>query len=188
MARRRSEDKRNAILAAATRVIGAQGMGATTAEIAREAGVATGSLFVYFKTKAELLNELYVDLRRAMAAAAMRGVAPEGESRRQFLHLWTNWTGWGVTHPKKRRVLALLEVSEEMTAESRAAGQRAMAGMGELVVRVHENGAMHGASLGLVVALMESAAGATMDMMVRDRANAEAHGRMGFEAVWRMIG
>ena len=44
MARPKSEDKRNAIMEAATRVIAAQGLGAPTMKIAEEAGVANGSL------------------------------------------------------------------------------------------------------------------------------------------------
>jgi AcrR family transcriptional regulator len=53
MARPKSEDKRNAIMAAAIRVIAAQGLAAPTATIAKEAGVANGSLFNYFETKAD---------------------------------------------------------------------------------------------------------------------------------------
>jgi AcrR family transcriptional regulator len=44
-------------MTAATRVIAAQGLSAPTAVIAREAGVANGSLFTYFETKADLIND-----------------------------------------------------------------------------------------------------------------------------------
>ena len=47
MARPKSEDKRNAIMEAATRVIVAQGLGGPTATIAQEAGISNGSLFTY---------------------------------------------------------------------------------------------------------------------------------------------
>jgi AcrR family transcriptional regulator len=42
MARPESEDKRDALMAAATRVIAAQGLSAPTAVIAGEAGVSNG--------------------------------------------------------------------------------------------------------------------------------------------------
>ena len=74
MPRPRSDDKRAAIMSAATRVIAAQGLGAATATIAREAGVSNGSLFTYFDTKADLLNQLYLELKTDMAAAALFGV------------------------------------------------------------------------------------------------------------------
>jgi AcrR family transcriptional regulator len=51
MARPRSEDKRNAILEAATEVVAEQGVSAPTARIAKRAGVAEGTLFTYFENK-----------------------------------------------------------------------------------------------------------------------------------------
>src|SRR5579864_320739 len=71
MARPRSEDKRNAILAAAAQVIAEQGIGAPTARIARLAGVAEGTLFTYFDTKDELLNQLYLEIKAELREAMM---------------------------------------------------------------------------------------------------------------------
>ena len=73
IARPKSEDKRNAIMEAATRVIVKQGLSAPTATIAQEAGVSNGSLFTYFETKADLFNQLYLELKAGMAAAALDG-------------------------------------------------------------------------------------------------------------------
>ena len=69
MARPRSEDKRNALMAAATRVIVTQGLSAPTAMIAQEAAVSNGSLFTYFETKADLFNQLYLELKAGYAAS-----------------------------------------------------------------------------------------------------------------------
>jgi AcrR family transcriptional regulator len=187
MARPRSEDKRSAILAAAARIIVTQGLGASTAAIAKEAGVANGSLFTYFETKTELLNRLYVELKSEMAAAAMAGLDPETGLREQMLLLWTNWMRWAVESPEKRRALAQLGVSDEVTRESREAGHAVMRGIGELVARCREQGPMRGAPMGFVVTVMNALAEATMDFMVQDPAHAEEHCRTGFEAAWRAI-
>jgi AcrR family transcriptional regulator len=61
MARVRSPEKRSAILQAAMHEIAEGGLGAPTAKIARRAGVAAGTLFLYFANKEELLNELYLE-------------------------------------------------------------------------------------------------------------------------------
>ena len=63
MPRPRSDEKRSAILAAATRVIVAEGLSAPTMGIAKEAGIANGSLFTYFETKADLFNQLYLEIK-----------------------------------------------------------------------------------------------------------------------------
>src|SRR5271154_2000042 len=106
MARQKSDDRRHAILMAATRVIGAQGLGAPTALIAQEAGVSNGSLFTYFDTKAKLLNELYLELKAEMASSAVDGLPAGAELREQFFHIWSNWMSWAVSNPEKRRALA----------------------------------------------------------------------------------
>jgi len=56
MARPLDQTKRRAILDAALRIISGEGLSATTAQIAREAGVSAGSLFTYFPDKNTLLN------------------------------------------------------------------------------------------------------------------------------------
>src|ERR1700677_5342985 len=73
MAKPRSEDKRNSILSAATKVFAERGLGAPTAAITSAAGIAEGSLFTYFKTKDELINALYRELKLELADAMMSG-------------------------------------------------------------------------------------------------------------------
>jgi AcrR family transcriptional regulator len=75
MPRPKSDKKRNAILKAATGIIVTQGLSAPTAGIAKEAGIANGSLFTYFETKADLFNQLYLELKIEMASAAMKNHA-----------------------------------------------------------------------------------------------------------------
>lgn len=85
MARPKSEDKKQALLEAATAAFAQSGIAASTSAIARSAGVAEGTLFRYFATKDELLNELYLAIKlrlvRTMIAARK---APERE-RAQYL-------------------------------------------------------------------------------------------------------
>jgi AcrR family transcriptional regulator len=187
MARPRSEDKRNAIMAAATRVIVTHGLSAATAMIAQEAGVANGSLFTYFETKADLFNQLYLELKAEMASVALEGLSAEADLRTQVFHIWSNWMGWAVAHPEKRRALAQLGVSDEITPASRAAGHKTMAGIGELLERSRANGPLRDAPMGFVVAIMNSLADATMDFMIQDPTHAKKHCEVGFEALWRVI-
>jgi AcrR family transcriptional regulator len=158
MARPRSEDKRNAILAAATRVIVAQGLSAPTAMIAQEAAVSNGSLFTYFETKTDLFNALYLELKAGMASAALEGLPAKAELREQFFFLWSNWMRWAVSNPQKRRALAQLGVSDEITPATRAVGHKTMAKIAELLDRCCANGPMRDAPKGFVSAIMSSLA------------------------------
>jgi AcrR family transcriptional regulator len=187
MPRPKSDDKRTAILEAATRIIVVQGLGAPTAGIAKEAGVANGSLFTYFETKADLFNHLYLELKTEMASMAMKDLPQGSELRNQFFHIWQNWTAWAVTFPEKRRALAQLSVSDEITPETRSAGHKTMAGIAELLEQIRANGPMRKVPMAFVGGIMNSVAEATMDFMTQDPVNAKKHCKVGFEALWRVI-
>jgi AcrR family transcriptional regulator len=187
MARPRSDDKRSAIIAAAIRVIASEGPGAATATIAKEAGVSNGSLFTYFETKADLLNQLYVELKAETAAAALDGLPTKSGIRKQVFHMWSHWLRWATSCPEKRRTLAHLDVSDDITSGSRQTAHHTMAGIAKLLERSRENGPMRDAPLGFVVALMSALADATIDFMIRDPANADKHCVAAFDALWRMV-
>jgi len=187
MPRPRSEDRRNAILSAATRVIAAEGLGAATAAIAKDAGVSNGSLFVYFGTKAVLLNELYVTLKKEMGAVAVAGLPVDSDVREQVLHMWNQWLRWATSCPEKRRALAQLQVADDITADSHRAVSSAFSGIADLLERSRASGPMRDTPLGFVLTLTTAIADAAIDAIIREPADAEARGSVAFEAMWRVL-
>jgi AcrR family transcriptional regulator len=187
MPRAKSDDKRSAILAAATRMIVTQGLSAPTMGIAKEAGISNGSLFTYFTTKSDLFNQLYLDLKAEMASAAMKDVREGADLREQLFQVWRSWTNWAVSFPEKRRALAQLSVSDEITHETRAAAHKAMTRIGELLERSRAKGPMSKTPMSFVLMLMNSIAEGTMDFMTQDPTNAKKHCKTGFDALWRMV-
>lgn len=187
MARANSVDKRNAILDAATHVIAAQGLGAPTAAIAKHAGVSNGTLFAYFPTKAELLNQLFVELNAEMASAALDGLPKAVTPRSQMEYMWKGWLRWAAHDPDKRRSLAHLSVSDEITQTSRECAHRAMADVAVFIDRFRRDGVLRDAPLGLVASLLNAVADATFDFVIRDPAYTEVHQKAGFDALWKML-
>lgn len=187
MARPKSDDKRNALMAAATRVIVTHGLGAPTALIAQEAGVANGSLFTYFETKADLFDQLYLELKTDMASAGLEGFPARAKLREQMFHIWSNWARWATANPAKRRALALLSVSDDITKSNLAAGQKVMAPIAEVLERSRAKGPMRDAPMEFVVAILTSVVSTAMDFMVQDPTHADKHCRAGFDAFWRTI-
>ncbi|GAC1330138.1 MAG: TetR/AcrR family transcriptional regulator [Chloroflexota bacterium] len=174
-------------MTAAVRVIATQGLGAATATIAQEAGVSNGSLFNYFSTKVDLLNQLYVDLKIEMAAAALHGLPTERDIREQVRSMWTHWLHWATAFPDKRRTLAQLDVSDIITAESHQIASDALADVRTLLDRSRAHGPMGNAPLDFIVALMSGLTNATIAFMIDDPDNAETHCMAGFEALWRIV-
>jgi len=79
-------DKRERILAATAKLIVRNGLQSSMAEIASTAGVATGSLYTYFKSKDDLIRGVYAQLTEAIVAALIvehdAATSPEARLRR----------------------------------------------------------------------------------------------------------
>jgi AcrR family transcriptional regulator len=186
MARPRSEEKRNAILDAATRVIAVEGVSAPTAKIAKLARVAEGTLFTYFNNKDELLNELYVQLKAELRALMLLEAATVAKksARSIALHAWTRYVSWGVANPEKRRVLAQLGVSERLTEQSRAAGMAGFTDLNAFLSQTAGSKVLRQQPAAFVGSILGAIAETTMDFMARDPARAQLYSQAGFEAFW----
>ncbi|MDR3516081.1 MAG: TetR/AcrR family transcriptional regulator [Azospirillaceae bacterium] len=174
-------------MAAAVRVIAVQGLSAPTALIAKEAGISNGSLFTYFPTKTDLLNQLYVGLKVEMAGTALADFPAKGDVKAQLHSVWSHWLVWTMTNPEKRRALTHLGVADEITAQSRQASRQAMAPVADLLERSRAVGPMRDMPLSFVVTLMSVLAEATIDTMLQDPNNNEHYAQAGFDAMWRML-
>jgi AcrR family transcriptional regulator len=119
VARPLSEEKRDALLGAASDLIAQVGISAPTAKIAKAAGVSEGTLFTYFPTKDDLLNQLLIEIE-AKLAETMSAPYPEKSSPRERLFIvWSRLIEWGLNHSTSRKTLSQLKVSDRVTSESR---------------------------------------------------------------------
>ncbi len=136
MARPRSGNKQRAILDAALRICAERGIGgAPTSAISKAAGIAEGSLFTYFKTKDELLNELYRSLR--MEFSRNLDGFPLGENAKTRLrYIWDKFLELGAAHPEQLKVLGQLRASGKLLKENESpnfAQVELLKAMGEVV-------------------------------------------------------
>lgn len=97
-------DKRTKILKAALELFTEHGFrGTSTAEIARSAGVATGTLFHHFRSKEVLIEELYVDAKTALAEHICAKLDKSANFRDQLRSLWYAFCCWGVENESQYR-------------------------------------------------------------------------------------
>ena len=187
MARPRNPGHRDALLAAATRVFAAEGLGASTSAIARDAGVSAGTLFVYFETKSTLVNDLYVALKTEMARRATEDLPAGSTPREQLRSMWCHWVAWATDQPDKRRALAHLGVAEEVTGDSRRAVHAAYADIAETVAGIVADGPMRELPLGFAMTLMSAITDATIDDLLRDPDPSGTRSARAFDAMWRAL-
>jgi AcrR family transcriptional regulator len=187
MARPRSEDKRNALLDSALRVFAEQGLGAPTAKIAKGASVAEGTLFNYFENKDELLNQLYLELKAQLRDVMLPGYPRDADLKSRLRHAWHAYVGWGVEHPQKRKVMALLMMCERVSEASKIAGSEAFNDISKHMQEGLKSGALREQPPTFIAAIMRSLADTTMDFMSAEPQQAERYCTAGFEAYWNAI-
>lgn len=99
-------DKQEAILETALTLFTERGFfGTPTSLISKEAGVATGTLFFYFKTKEDLIDTLYRRVKSEAAQAMGRGLDQETTAQAKLLRLGKNAIGWGIENQKKLKFM-----------------------------------------------------------------------------------
>jgi AcrR family transcriptional regulator len=187
MARVRSPEKRSAILEAAVHEIAESGLGAPTAKIAQRAGIAAGTLFTYFASKEELLNELYVELKAEVYTRVSAGFPQKGSLERRVRHIWASYLDWAIEFPKKQKVSAQLGVSGVITAETRA---RTAAGRGDIEMTLSELGkrdAMRELPSGFAAAMMSAMQEATMVFIAKQPKQRDKLIERAFRVFWSVV-
>jgi AcrR family transcriptional regulator len=184
MARPKSEDRRAALLDAATKVFAESGLAAPTSLISRTAKVAEGSLFTYFKTKEALVNELYRDLRLQLADAVMRGFPRRGSIRERLEHVWSGYVKWGIENPAARRALRLVSMSHVITPEVRAETSVVFAEVERLHADALEQKKTQHIPPRIVDLAIKALAEMTMDLIEREPKRAEELRQVGFRMLW----
>lgn len=123
MVRELQPEKREKFLAAALNLFVENGVQRTsTAEIAREAGTAAGTLFLYFPTKQHLINELVLQIGRQQAENIESQLRPELTARESFWTIWESSVRWFLANPQAFRYIQQVRdsgvISGEVVAES----------------------------------------------------------------------
>jgi len=184
MARPKSDDKRSAILAAAAEIFAERGLGAATSAISSAAGIAEGTLFTYFKTKDELLNALYREIKMELSSAMMSNFPRKKSVRTRLHHIWNRFVNWGVANPVSRFALAHLEVSDRLTDESKVAGSAPFAEVETMVDDAAAQRLFRNVPEELIAASLRSLASATMDLIAANPRMADQYREAGFEIFW----
>ena len=100
------EDKKFRIFEAALKLFVEKGIDNTsTYLISKEAGVATGTMYFYFKSKVELINELYFSIKAENLAVSFQDLLKSSLSYESIEKFWIESVEWGVNNPDKFRFM-----------------------------------------------------------------------------------
>lgn len=185
MARPRSEEKRLALLNAAAQTVAEHGLAAApTSMIAKKAGVAEGTLFRYFPTKDDLLNDLYIHIKQSMCDSMREHYVPTASFRDRVQSLWNSYIDWGLAHPQENQAISQLRVSSIIRPETYARANELFPDA-DVAAGFPNNAAFAGHTdyaNAVFIALVDT----TMDFAAREPRKAKAYKASGFDAMWKM--
>ena len=120
-------DKREAILAAALRLVARLGLHNTPmSAVAREAGVAAGTLYLYFPSKEAMINALYLDVLEDRDRSMRPGSTGDATASARD-GLWSFWHGlarWHLDRPDASNFAQQCRSSGILTNETREVERR----------------------------------------------------------------
>jgi AcrR family transcriptional regulator len=188
--KRKDEAKAREILAAAVRVAGEHGIAAMSMElVAKRAGVATGTLYVYHPSKEALIAAAYLDAKHAMGVEVF---AHEGDAglpvRPAFLAMAARYLDYCVARPEviafieQVRHSTLLDEATHASAEATAAPVIALLARGkrELLLKPVDFELM----LGMIHGMLREAASLARALPAAKRG---AHGRQVAAMCWDAV-
>jgi TetR/AcrR family transcriptional regulator, repressor of fatR-cypB operon len=89
--RKKDESKVQQIFQSTLQLVKEKGLaGLTMGDISRAAGIATGTMYIYFRNKEELVNDLYLECKTSTTEYYFKNIDPDLPFREKFRRLFCN--------------------------------------------------------------------------------------------------
>ncbi len=135
------EDKRRKLLETAIHLFGTNGFwNSSTAQIAKEAGVATGTLFNYFASKDILISEVLVTLKSELMQSMQSGLNSRASVKDQLLSIWNQAAIWAIENSDRFILMEQLSSSAQITQEAQETMEQEYA----FIIRLFKQGKEEG--------------------------------------------
>ncbi len=184
-------DKEYEILKAALQLFVKEGFhGTPTSRIAREAGVATGTLFHYYKTKDDLVIALYADIKEKMARVLETAVVWKKDFFDTFRSVHLNMLNWAMDHPTEFRFLEQFQTSPFLAFISAEEIKKQTAPHIALLEAAIEAGAIKASPPYLLYAMITSQVFAVYHYIQQSNLSSHESRQIideSFEMIWKML-
>ena len=112
-------NKRDDILHAALKLFVEQGEQATSMKlVGKEAKCGIGTMYNYFPSKDELINELYVETKTNLLKSILEALDTNVPVKQQFIETWLKATDFAYTNPTEYKFLEIYSHSPKISKEA----------------------------------------------------------------------
>ena len=136
---------------------------------------------MYFPTKDDLLNELYLELKADLVGFLAADYPANASIQAQIQHLWNRFIYWGLTGPDKRKALRQLSVSGKITEASQNAGQAMFSHLQMVVESGFKTGILREQPIFFLGGVIQALADMVLEMASGDPAKGGGYKHLGWE-------
>ena len=182
------KDKRTAIIEAALKLFTERGFhGTSTAQISKDAGVATGTLFNYFPTKEDLINSLYFEVKGDLSQAMGKDIEAEGTFQGKLRKIWSNLVKWGVDDQEEFLFVGQFCNSPYITKFTREEVMKEYVFLHNLVDEGIKAGEIKDFSAELIIAMYYQGSRAVVNLILDSDPSQDENKIIedGFQIIWR---
>ncbi len=182
------KDKRTAIMEAALKLFTERGFhGTSTAQISKEAGVATGTLFNYFPTKEDLINNLYFEVKGELSQAMGKDIEAEDIFQGKLRKIWSNLVKWGVDNQEEFLFVGQFCSSPYITKFTREEVMKEYVFLHKLVDEGIETGEIRDFSAELTISMFYQGSRAVVNLILDSDPSQDENKIIedGFQIIWR---
>jgi AcrR family transcriptional regulator len=182
------KDKRAAILKAALKLFTERGFhGTSTAQISKDAGVATGTLFNYFPTKEDLINSLYFEVKGELSRSMGKEIEVQGISKDKLKKIWSNLVRWGIENQDEFLFVGQFCSSPYITKFTRDEVMKEYVFLHKLVDEGINAGEIRDFSAELIIALFYQSSRTVVNFILDSDSSLDENKVLedGFQIIWR---
>jgi AcrR family transcriptional regulator len=179
-------DKRQAVLDAMLHLVVANGFhGTPMSLVAKEAGVAAGTIYHYFDGKEAVINELYAILKQQMGQALLQGAQVDKQFRERFFAFWRNLYDFFVQNPKAFAFLELYANSPYISQLAKEENLKSYLPVIDFLAQGIQVGVLRQMDIRLMVALAHGSVATTARLHLSgDMAVTEADLQQAIQSCW----
>jgi len=161
--------------------------GTSTAQISKDAGVATGTLFNYFPRKEDLINSLYFEVKGDLSYAMGKDIEAESTFQDKLRKIWLNLIRWGVDNQEEFLFVGQFCSSPYITKFTREEVMKEYIFLHKLVDEGIKKGEIRDLPTELTIAMFYQGSRAVVNLILDSDSSQDKNEVMedGFQIIWR---
>ena len=137
----KSQQKRDALVKATIRLVNNNGFHATPmSKIAKMAEVSPGTIYLYFKNKQDLVNQVYIEVKAAFSEFAFRDYKEDLTVKEGFKNIWKNIAEFKLKEIEEAMFLSQCDNTPIIDEPSRQEGLKHLQPLLDLLERGQKEG------------------------------------------------